>query len=62
MIFKWPIFLWAFVISFAQVYVGIHFPLDIFFGALLGILIGALNAYLFSIAEEYFRSRTVLKA
>ena len=62
MIFKWPIFLWAFIISFAQVYVGIHFPLDILFGALLGTLIGVLNAYLFSITEEFFRARSILKA
>lgn len=31
---------WAFIICFAQVYVGKHFPLDIIGGALLGILAG----------------------
>ena len=31
---------WAFLISFAQIYVGVHFPVDIMAGALLGILIG----------------------
>jgi len=41
---KWPLlfFLWAFSISFAQVYVGVHYPLDITGGALIGILIGYL--------------------
>ncbi len=38
---KWAlIFLWAFLISYAQVYVGVHFPFDIFCGAILGIIIG----------------------
>ncbi|MBL0144740.1 MAG: phosphatase PAP2 family protein [Chitinophagaceae bacterium] len=41
---KWPLifFIWAFSISFAQVYVGVHFPLDILGGALVGIFIGYL--------------------
>jgi membrane-associated phospholipid phosphatase len=41
---KWPFlfFLWAFSISFAQVYVGVHYPLDVTCGALIGILIGYL--------------------
>jgi undecaprenyl-diphosphatase len=34
------VFLWAFLISYAQVYVGVHFPLDVTCGALLGSLIG----------------------
>ena len=32
--------LWAGVISFAQVYVGVHYPFDVLVGALLGMLIG----------------------
>ncbi len=42
---KWPslFFLWAFSISYAQVYVGVHYPLDVTFGALIGILIGYLT-------------------
>jgi len=41
--FKWvaPLLIfWAFSISFAQVYVGLHFPSDITVGAILGSLIG----------------------
>jgi undecaprenyl-diphosphatase len=37
---RWVLFLWAFVISYAQVYVGVHFPLDILGGAILGSSIG----------------------
>lgn len=32
--------IWAAIISFAQVYVGVHFPLDVIFGGLLGLLLG----------------------
>jgi membrane-associated phospholipid phosphatase len=41
---KWPLlfFLWAFFICFAQVYVGVHFPLDVTCGGLIGIVIGYL--------------------
>jgi membrane-associated phospholipid phosphatase len=39
---KWTrlIFLWAFIISYAQVYVGVHYPFDVVGGAILGMLIG----------------------
>ena len=33
--------IWAAIISLAQVYVGLHYPLDIIGGALLGIIIGS---------------------
>jgi hypothetical protein len=31
---------WAGLVSFAQIYVGVHFPIDIIGGTVLGILIG----------------------
>lgn len=31
---------WAFAVSFAQIYVGVHYPLDIVGGAVLGAMIG----------------------
>lgn len=39
---KWRglFFLWAVIISFAQVYVGAHYPLDILAGGLIGTFIG----------------------
>lgn len=51
--FKWiklPLYLWAASISFGQVYVGVHYPLDVFVGALLGIFIGIL------ISQFYLRT------
>jgi membrane-associated phospholipid phosphatase len=38
---------WAVVISFAQVYVGVHYPFDVICGAVLGIIIGNLTIYLY---------------
>lgn len=38
------LFLWAFAVSFAQVYVGAHYPLDVLSGALLGVGSGYLTA------------------
>ncbi len=37
---------WAAAISYAQVYVGVHFPLDVFGGALLGAAIGVTVGWL----------------
>ncbi len=41
-------FFWAFCIVFAQVYVGVHYPLDVACGALIGILIGYLSGRVFN--------------
>ncbi len=48
--FRWMLpvmLLWAAVISIAQVYVGVHYPLDISVGALLGSAIALIMAYLY---------------
>lgn len=39
--------LWAFSISFAQVYVGVHYPIDTIFGAFLGTSIGFFTFYIY---------------
>ncbi|MDB4107548.1 phosphatase PAP2 family protein [Bacteroidia bacterium] len=39
---KWVFFLWASIIAYAQVYVGVHYPFDVIVGALSGLLIGSL--------------------
>jgi len=40
--------LWAFSIAYGQVYVGIHFPIDITFGAILGTILGCIFATIFT--------------
>ncbi|ADY52628.1 phosphoesterase PA-phosphatase related protein [Pseudopedobacter saltans DSM 12145] len=44
--------LWAGLISFAQVYVGVHYPIDVTVGALYGSLIGFLLAKIY---KRYFQ-------
>lgn len=43
---KW-FFLWAGIIAYTQVYVGVHYPFDVFCGGLLGTGIGYLMARMF---------------
>lgn len=47
-VFRYAAVLWAGSIAFSQVYVGVHYPLDIACGALLGSLIGGLSGRWFS--------------
>lgn len=44
---KW-LFVWAGTIAYGQVYVGVHYPLDILCGALLGCLVGYGTARFFN--------------
>ena len=41
---------WAFAISYAQVYVGVHYPLDIIAGGLLGTIISLI---IYTLAKKY---------
>jgi undecaprenyl-diphosphatase len=39
--YAWVLFyLWASIIGFAQIYVGIHYPTDILVGSIWGIILG----------------------
>lgn len=40
-------YIWAVFISFAQIYVGVHYPLDILCGAVLGIVTGYFTAFVY---------------
>lgn len=46
---KWAglFFAWSFIIAYTQVYVGVHYPFDVFCGGLLGTGIGYIMAKLF---------------
>ncbi len=46
--FTWLFFLWAATISYGQVYVGVHYPLDVLFGALLGCVLGYMVASVYN--------------
>jgi undecaprenyl-diphosphatase len=39
---KWVnlLFVWAAIISYSQVYVGVHYPSDVLVGGILGVLMG----------------------
>jgi undecaprenyl-diphosphatase len=50
------IFFWAAVVSYSRIYLGLHYPGDILFGASFGIVVGALTYYMMKIF-----SRKVLK-
>jgi len=39
---------WAASIAYAQVYVGVHYPLDVLGGALVGLAFGCITGYLFN--------------
>jgi membrane-associated phospholipid phosphatase len=41
-------YFWAFIIAYAQVYVGVHFPLDVFCGALVGCITGTIMGKLYN--------------
>ena len=53
--FLW--FVWAGIISFAQVYVGVHYPFDVLTGGLIGIILGLLSFRLYTISLNQIKTR-----
>jgi len=54
--YSWFIFIWAAVVSYSRIYLGVHYPLDIIGGALLGILLGYLIFKLYLLfANNYLK-------
>ncbi|QPH39489.1 phosphatase PAP2 family protein [Pedobacter endophyticus] len=45
---------WAIIICFAQVYVGVHFPVDVTSGAILGTIIGFVCSMIFKKLQPEF--------
>ena len=45
----WWLFGWASLVAYSRIYLGVHFPADIFAGALLGIFIGSVIYFLLSL-------------
>jgi undecaprenyl-diphosphatase len=40
LLFRWKwILIWAFLISYSRIYLGVHYPLDIFAGGVVGITV-----------------------
>jgi undecaprenyl-diphosphatase len=51
------LFLWAAVYAYSRVYVGVHYPLDILVGALVGLLVGYSFVQLYYIfLKRYYHS------
>jgi len=41
---------WAFLVGYSRIYIGVHFPLDVFSGAVIGLFFGWLFAKLYIFA------------
>ncbi|MBL0310653.1 MAG: phosphatase PAP2 family protein [Bacteroidetes bacterium] len=50
--------LWAFVVSFSQVYVGIHYPGDVIVGGIIGSIVGITIGYL---SNTYFTKHLIVR-
>jgi membrane-associated phospholipid phosphatase len=53
----YALYTWAFLIGFAQVYVGLHYPFDILGGGLLGILSGS---FYYSLYDRWIEKSVII--
>jgi undecaprenyl-diphosphatase len=60
--YKWVLplaIVWAISVSFAQVYVGVHYPIDVTCGGIIGTIIGISTGKLFNRYFGIADSRTI---
>ena len=43
--YSWSIFIWAAIVAYSRIYLGVHYPSDVVCGALLGVIAGTGLAY-----------------
>lgn len=55
----WMLFAWAFLSSYSRIYIGYHYPGDIFCGAVLGILIGLIIWRLYQLIEKRMEKKSL---
>ncbi|MFV0530903.1 MAG: phosphatase PAP2 family protein [Flavobacteriales bacterium] len=54
----WILLLWAFIVAYSRIYVGVHYPLDIICGAVFGILSALLFYQLYTFLVKRYLSKT----
>ena len=50
---RWLLLLWAASIALGQVYVGVHYPLDIIAGAIIGSTLGYIGSIIYKRLKKW---------
>ncbi|MFN8239224.1 MAG: phosphatase PAP2 family protein [Bacteroidales bacterium] len=56
--FKWSMIIWATVIGFSRIYLGVHYPGDVICGSILGILTGWGAYTVFQLVDRKYLSQS----
>ena len=54
--FPYFLFVWASVVAYSRIYLGVHFPMDVLVGAFAGVIFGVIFSFL---AKKVIRKQTL---
>ena len=54
---KWIMWIWALLIIYSRVYLGVHYPGDVLGGAIFGFIMGTIFIRLYDLADNYLQYR-----
>lgn len=55
---KYFLFLWAILVSYSRIYVGVHYPTDLLAGAVVGVLVTLIIYFIVSIFKQSLLNKT----
>ncbi len=57
--YTWSIILWALLVGYSRIYLGVHYPGDVFFGSVMGAIIGWAAYLIYRLTDKLYLRKSL---